>query len=73
MIDGIWCDVPEGENLNDWLNENVSVITTPNYRSWLRGCPRKSEEEIAALEEAHKRVEAARQALMKEIEQQKGE
>lgn len=48
-------------------------ITTPNYRSWLRGCPRKSEEEIAALEEAHKRVEAARQALMKEIEQQKGE
>jgi|GEM_PF-4263844 len=21
MIDGIWCDVPEGENLNDWLNE----------------------------------------------------
>lgn len=30
MIDGIWCDVPEGENLNDWLNENVSVIFDPN-------------------------------------------
>ena len=30
MIDGIWCDVPEGENLNDWLNENVSVIIDPN-------------------------------------------
>lgn len=43
-------------------------ITTPNYRSWLRGCPRKSEEEIVALEESHKRVEEARQALMKEIE-----
>jgi len=58
-------------------NERMHIIsdeiTTPNYRSWLRGCPRKSEEEIAALEEAHKRVEAARQALMKEIEQQKGE
>ena len=30
MIDGIWCDVPEGENLNEWLNENVSVIIDPN-------------------------------------------
>lgn len=26
MIDGIWCDVPDGEN----LNENVSVIIDPN-------------------------------------------
>ena len=26
MIDGIWCDVPEGENLNDWLNETIAVI-----------------------------------------------
>lgn len=30
MIDGIWCDVPDGENLNDWLNETVSVIIDPN-------------------------------------------
>ena len=26
MIDGIWCDVPEVENLNDWLNETIAVI-----------------------------------------------
>ena len=58
---------------NERLHIISDEITTPNCRSWLQGCPRKSEEEIAALEDAHKRVEAARQALMKEIEQQKGE
>ena len=55
-------------------NERLHIISdTPNYRSWLRGCPRKSEEEIAALEEAHRRMVEARQVLMEEIKQQKGE
>lgn len=26
MIDGEWCDVPQGERLEDWLNETVAVI-----------------------------------------------
>lgn len=52
------------------MNLRINTI----FRAGCGGAsPRKSEEEIAALEEAHKRVEAARQALMKEIELQKGE
>lgn len=35
-------------------------ITTPNYRNWLRGCPRKTVEEFAALEDAHLWVEYAK-------------
>ncbi len=58
---------------NERLHIISDEITTPNYRSWLRGCPRKSEEEIAALEEAHRRMVEARQVLMEEIKQQKGE
>lgn len=40
-----------------------STIPTPNYENWLRGCPRKSEEEIVRLEEIHQRVMKAEQAL----------
>lgn len=46
-------------------------ITTPNYRSWLRGCPRKSEDEISALEAAHARLEEAKRLLIEEIDRQK--
>ena len=31
-------------------------IPTPNLKSWCMGCPRKSDEEIRALEESHMRL-----------------
>lgn len=61
-------DAPDGEFVRWYdyclrLHAIDSTIPTPNYENWLRGCPRKSEEEIVRLEEIHQRVLEAEQAL----------
>lgn len=38
-------------------------ISTPNFESWLKGCPRRSEEEILELEGLHEQVRLARERL----------
>lgn len=48
-------------------------IPTPNYNSWLRGCPRRSEEEIEKLEEIHHKVEMAKAELENAIKNDKKE
>lgn len=47
------------------------AISSPNYKSWLRGCPRLSEEQRKSLREAKNRVELAKKELEKCIEEQK--
>lgn len=47
-------------------------ITTPNYRNWLRGCPRKTVEELAALEDAHLWVEYVKRQFQEEIDKFNG-
>ncbi len=44
-------------------------IPTPNFRSWLFGCPRKSEEEIRRLQDLHDRTERAKVALLDALSQ----
>ena len=45
------------------LSSDNFSISTPNYDHWLRGCPRKSEEEIHRLEELHANVMQAKVIL----------
>lgn len=42
-------------------------LVTPNYDSWLRGCPRMDEEQIARLEELQRDVCCAEMNLKVEI------
>jgi hypothetical protein len=69
--DDIDRDAPEQEflkwydyclELHDLSTKNYP-IPTPNYKSWLMGCPRKSVEEIQELEAMCQRVRDAKQAL----------
>lgn len=43
-------------------------LETPNYDSWLRGCPRIDEEQIARLEELQRDVRCAEMNLKVEID-----
>jgi hypothetical protein len=45
----------------------IGVTSTPNFEHWIKGCPRKSEEEIRDLERLHDRVREARNDLEKAI------
>jgi hypothetical protein len=40
-------------------------ISAPNYNSWLRGCPVKSEDELVELEALHDRIEGLKDDLKK--------
>lgn len=42
-------------------------LETPNYDSWLRGCPRMDEEQIARLEELQRDIRDAELRLTEEI------
>jgi hypothetical protein len=60
-------DAPEDEFLKwyDYCFELglLGVESTPNFRNWLKGCPRKSEAEMEELRQAHQRVEDAKRIL----------
>ena len=46
-------------------------IFCPNYKSWLSGCPRLSDEQRKSIREAKNRVELAKKELEKCIEEKK--
>ena len=45
----------------------LGAETTPNYKSWLLGCPRKSAQEIERLKRNKKRLEDLMEGLKNEI------
>lgn len=48
-----------------------SDISTPNFENWVRGCPRKSEQEIQKLELLHDQAIRAEQTLRDAIDEEK--
>ena len=46
-------------------------ISTPNYSSWLSGCPRMSEEQITRLEELQRDIRKAERELEEQIRKEK--
>ena len=71
IIDDIELDAPEDEFFK-WYDYTVElglleVEGLPNFRSWLKGCPRKSESEIEEIRAAHERVEESKRILEKLI------
>jgi len=43
---------------------SFGATSTPNYKSWLRGCPRKSEAEMEELRTLHAKAEDARAVFL---------
>lgn len=82
-IDDIIIDIdteaPKGAYA-EWYNYCLRIssissklsINTPNYERWLDGCPRKTVEELAALEDAHLWVEYAKRQFQEEIDKFNG-
>lgn len=48
-------------------------IPSPNFDSWLRGCPRMSDEEIRELMERSHKIEELKEELRKLIEEKRSE
>lgn len=76
LKDDIDLDAPEEEFLKwyDYTNE-CAILSMPdrcNFRSWLKGCPRYSEETFVRIRQLRKDVEFAKDALMLAIEEEKG-
>jgi len=69
IIDDIELDVPEEEFLEwyDYCTEMhfLGAETAPNFRSWVKGCPRRSKEEIEELRRLHQNVADAKDMLEK--------
>lgn len=74
MIIDIEEDAPEKEYFKYYdysLECHEYGIFCPNYKSWLRGCPILSDEQLKSLREAKNRVELAKENLNRCIEEQK--
>lgn len=75
IITDISMDAPEDEYVKYYdCCLRVHSITngelkTPNYGSWLRGCPRMDEEQIKRLEELQRRVRVAELELKMAIDE----
>lgn len=73
MLTDIDRDAPEEEYVKyyDYCLRVGSIangeLQTPNYDSWLRGCPRMDEEQIVRLEELQRDVRCAEMNLKVEI------
>lgn len=74
MLTDIDRDAPEEEYIKyyDYCMRVGGIcdgkLNTPNYDSWLRGCPRMDEEQIARLEELQRDVRCAEMNLKVEID-----
>jgi hypothetical protein len=67
IIDDIDMDAPENEFLA-WYDYCLAMYranaeTTPNYRSWLRGCPRKTQAEINELNALQARIDELKEEI----------
>lgn len=74
MITDIEEDAAEGEYFKYYdysLECHEYGFFCPNYKSWLHGCPRLSDEQLKSLREAKNRVELAKENLNRCIEEQK--
>ena len=72
MIDDLTMDAVEDEFIK-WYDYSMTIRTlgiSPkmNYRSWLRGAPRISDEHIENVQQAHNRVKEAQKELEEYIE-----
>lgn len=73
IITDIDMDAPEDEYVKyyDYCLRVGSIaggeLKTPNYESWLRGCPRMDEEQIKRLEELQQDIRSAETVLKAEI------
>ncbi len=73
IITDIDMDAPEEEYVKyyDYCLRVGSIangeLKTPNYESWLRGCPRIDEEQIAQLEELQRDIRDSEGILKAEI------
>ena len=72
IITDINTDAPEEEFLKwyDYCLElsSLGVSGLPNFKSWLAGCPRKSDAEFEKIRQAKKEVEEAKRRLMECLE-----
>ena len=71
IVDDINLDAPKKE-FEKWHNYSTELRilgaeTTPSYRNWLRGCPRKSEEEIQDLKKSNAKIEALKKDLLEQL------
>lgn len=77
IITDIDRDVPEDEFVKyyDYCLRVGSIacgkISTPNYRSWLAGCWRMDEEQIARLEKLQRDIRKAERELEEQIRKEK--
>ena len=71
IVDDIDLDVDKDEFIK-WYDYCVEMgylgaKTTPNFRSWIKGCPRKSEEEIKELKAKQQEIDRMREELKNSI------
>lgn len=71
-------DIDQNAQQNEfeqWYNYSLRLgmisATTPNYKSWLDGCPRRSEVQIAELEQKHAYIEQLKAELKEQIDNDK--
>jgi hypothetical protein len=50
------------------LRAGTLTLMTPNFRSWLKGCPVRSDEELAELEYKQCRINELKETLEAKIE-----
>jgi hypothetical protein len=75
IVDDIDLDAPE-DVFFEWYDYtlelgSMGVQGLPNFRSWVKGCPRKSEQEIQEIRDLHQRVEDAKTQLEELINNKK--
>lgn len=63
------------DDIQAWWNYTMRIrtisdnITVPNLESWMKGCPRRSEEELQHLETLHRKAVEQRELLEKYIKE----
>ena len=67
IIDDIELEAPEEEFLKwyDYCLEmrSFDAESTPNFQSWVKGCPRRSQEEINSLKSLREKIEGLKSEL----------
>ena len=64
-----WKDVQEWWDYTFILKSIDDSIVTPNLESWMKGCPRRSKEEIDELVNLHRKTIEAREELERHIKE----
>ena len=71
IIDDINLDAPEDEffKWNDYSLEMsiLGAMSIPNFRNWVAGCPRKSQEEIEKLKKLQRKIKELKEELKNSI------